>query len=99
MDNRSEAWNERSEQRQQRRDQFQATATSAGIIWRVREDRQDWRDQRREDWQQHREDLWDYRADRADEIWDNAQDFYDDVFDDAWWGMGDGAATGPAIIR
>ena len=87
MDNRSEAWTKRGEQRQERRGQFQNNRDQRwDNLQSRREDRQEWRDQRREDWQQHREDLWDYRADRAEEIWDNAQDFYDDVFDDAWWG-------------
>lgn len=87
MDNRSEAWDKRSEQRQQRREDWQKNRDERwDKLESAREDRQEWRDQRREDWQQHREDLWDYRADRAEEIWDNLEDHYDDIFDDAWWG-------------
>ena len=85
--NRSDAWNQRADQRQVRRDDFQKNRDQRWEnLESRREDRQNFRDQRREDWQQHREDLWDYRADRAEEIWDNARDFYDDVFDDVWWG-------------
>jgi len=84
---RNDAWNQRADQRQARRDDFQKNRDQRwDNLQTGREDRQNFRDQRREDWQQHRKDLWDYRADRAEEIWDNARDFYDDVFDDAWWG-------------
>ena len=84
---RSDAWNQRADQRQVRRDDFQKNRDQRWEnLESRREDRQNFRDQTRENWQQHREDLWDYRADRAEEIWDNARDFYDDVFDDAWWG-------------
>jgi len=83
---RNDAWNQRADQRQVRRDDFQKNRDQRwDNLQSGREDRQNFRDQRREDWQQHRKDLWDYRADRAEEIWDNARDFYDDVFDDLWW--------------
>ncbi len=83
---RNDAWNQRADQRQARRDDFQKNRDQRwDNLQSGREDRQNFRDQRREDWQQHRKDLWDYRADRAEEIWDNARDFYDDVFDDLWW--------------
>jgi hypothetical protein len=89
VDSRDKAWNARSEQREQRRDDFQKNRDQRwDKLEGAREDRQDWRDQKREDWQQHREELWDYRADRADEIWDNLEDRYDNIFDDAWWGYG-----------
>lgn len=87
MDNRSDAWNQRSDQRQQARNDFRQNQDQRwNQLDQAREDRQGWRDQNREDWQKHREDLWDYRADRAEDVWDNARDFYDDVFDDHWWG-------------
>src|SRR5215813_14167639 len=73
---RNDAWNERGNQRQAQREDFQKN----------RDERWDNLQTRREDWQNSRKDLWDYRADRAEEIWDNARDFYDDVFDDVWWG-------------
>jgi hypothetical protein len=73
---RNDAWNQRADQRQVRREDFQKN----------RDQRWDNLQSRREDWQQYRKDLWDYRADRAEEIWDNARDFYDDLFDDVWWG-------------
>ncbi len=87
MDNRSESWQQRDQNRQQRRDDFQQNREDRwDNISKNREDRQDWRDQNREDWQEHRKDMWDYRYDRADEVWDNARDYYDDCFDDHWWG-------------
>jgi hypothetical protein len=73
---RNDAWNQRADQRQARREDFQKN----------RDERWGNLQSRREDWQQYRKDLWDYRADRAEEIWDNARDFYDDLFDDVWWG-------------
>ncbi|HEY2798953.1 MAG TPA: mu-protocadherin-cell-suface protein [Chthoniobacterales bacterium] len=87
MDNRNEAWNNRSEQREQHREDFQKNRDERwDKLESARENRQEWRDQRRGDWQQHRDDLWNYRADRAEEIWDNIEDRFDDIFDDAWWG-------------
>ncbi len=87
MDARNDAWNQRADNRQQARSDFQQNREQRwNDLDNKREDRQAWRDQNREDWQKHREELWDYRGDRADEIWDNARDFYDDVFDDHWWG-------------
>jgi len=84
---RNDAWNQRADQRQVRREDFQKNRDQRWEnLESRREDRQNFRDQKREDWQQYRKDLWDYRADRAEEIRDNARDFYDDVFDDAWWG-------------
>jgi hypothetical protein len=84
---RNDAWNQRADQRQMGRNDFQKNRDQRwDNLQGSREDRQNFRDQRREDWQQHREDRWDYRADRAEEIWDNARDFYDDLFDDVWWG-------------
>jgi len=87
VDKRNDAWNQRANQRQAQREDFQQNRDQRwDNLQGRREDRQNVRDQRREDWQQFRKDLWDYRADRAEEIWDNARDFYDDIFDDAWWG-------------
>lgn len=87
MDNRNNAWEQRSENRQTARNDFQQNRDQRwNNLDNAREDRQGWRDQNREDWQEHREELWDYRGDRAEEVWDNTRDFYDDVFDDRWWG-------------
>jgi hypothetical protein len=87
VDNRNQAWDQRSQNRQQARSDFQNNQHQRwNNLDNARNDRQNWRNENREDWQQHREDLWDYRGDRAEQVWDNAQDFYDDVFDDHWWG-------------
>lgn len=86
MSSRHDAWNQRSDNRQQARNDFQQNRDQRwNNLESARDDRQAWRDQNREDWQKHREELWDYRGDRAEDIWDNTQDFYDDVFDDRWW--------------
>ena len=70
---RHDAWNQRADQRQQARNDFQQNRDQRwNDLESAREDRQAWRDHNREDWQQHREDLWEYRGDRAEEIWDNA---------------------------
>lgn len=87
MDHRDQAWDQRAQNREQRRTDFQQNRDQRwDNINNAREDRQNWRNENREDWQNHREDLWNYRGDRAEEIWDNARDYYDDVFDDRWWG-------------